>query len=535
MQPVYTFLANLLPPTGQTDAACFAALACAVREWVGGEYPGQTLRTDGTPTTPAHGHLVTLDATKIDSGHDLITLDWSQPGESPDIRLVCTVELARVPLGLETKVSVRAAAGYAGAAPANVWAYRPGIIDKFLSLAGGMIGGQPIPCAVRHVGVQFVPGFVDDLLLNPSRALPVIVLSPHPQTHRPIVDPEKLLDEVFGLAHVVELLHRDTTFALTNCIGKEWSCFYGAIRVYWPGLTADQLNEDFRRHPIFFPDHYPPGDDADVRLPQDILQRLTAWANLRFADAPFVRQARAAADRMKQAAVQKQLAELTAGVEQSKEYARYLELAWDENRKLKDDAELRNLELAEARDELTRQKEQWATVAVEIADAKAETERQARAAARYRDRVLASLRRVTEVIDLAKDEFADVFEFLPDAEKSAADSPYLTPRRVYDLFAALAVVMHELQAHDSLGEPLYDRLKRLGFEYKDRISTTAEGKFGDEYTFMYRGAKRLFENHVTLGKSHNPQDCLSVHWLRDEERKRFVVGWCGKHRTNTRT
>ena len=63
----------------------------------------------------------------------------------------------------------------------------------------------------------------------------------------------------------------------------------------------------------------------------------------------------------------------------------------------------------------------------------------------------------------------------------------------------------------------------------------AKGKFGNEYTFQYEGQPLLFENHVTLGRSHNPQDCLSVHWLRDDDRKRFVVGWCGKHRTNTRT
>jgi hypothetical protein len=106
---------------------------------------------------------------------------------------------------------------------------------------------------------------------------------------------------------------------------------------------------------------------------------------------------------------------------------------------------------------------------------------------------------------------------------------------VYDLFAALATVMRDVQARGRLGESLYDALKRTGFEYKDRISMTAEGKFGDEYTFLYKGARVLFGNHVTLGKSHNPQDCLSVHWVRDDDRKRFVVGWCGKHRTNTRT
>src|SRR5439155_25645737 len=173
---------------------------------------------------------------------------------------------------------------------------------------------------------------------DPGRPLPLVLLTPHPDTGGPIVDPERLLDEILGLAPVVELSTGDATFALTRRLGKEWSCFWGAVRIYWPGLNPGA--DDFRRHPIFFPDQYPPGFAADVELPRDVLRRLAAWANHRFAEAPLVRQARAALEKKQQAAVQARIAELAAGAEQAREWQRPLEAAWDANRRLADELAL---------------------------------------------------------------------------------------------------------------------------------------------------------------------------------------------------
>jgi hypothetical protein len=537
VQPVFTFLADLLPRPGDDPAALFARLADRVTQWVAAEYHGTTLRNDGVPVAPADGHTVSLAREAIDPAHDLLTLDWSQPGDADGVRLTCSVELARVPLGVQARVAVRAADGRAGVAPVRVDVYRPGVVDLLLKESDGLVGGQPVPAAVRRLTPPFVPGFVDDLLLDPRRALPVVVLTPHPQTGRPVVDPGRMLDKVYGLAHVAELTTKDTTFALTDRVGREWSCFHGAVRIYWPGMNPDDPRADFRRHPIFFPDHYPPGPETDTRLPRDVLRRLASAAHVRFADAPLVRLARAALDRKRQAAVQRQLSELKAGADEAREWLKQLDAAWQENRRLTDELELTRTELAELREELGRQREQWGTVSQEIADAKAEAGRQAAAAARFRQRLLTRLRKVAEAVELAREDYADTLEFLPSAVKSAAESPYQSPREVYDLFRALDEVMRTIRSRGQLGEPLYEVLRRYnsGFRYKDRISITSEGKYGDEYHFVYNGQRLLFENHVTLGKSFNPQECLSVHWLRDDAARQFVIGWCGKHLTNTRT
>lgn len=534
MVPVYTFLANFLPNPGEPAAACFDRLVARSLRTTADHYarPAPWPPTDGVPVDPAPRHELVATRERIDADHELFTLDWTQPGADA-ARLTCGVELARTRLGIQGRIALRVAAEGFGVAPVSAAPFRPELVDVLCAEATTLVGGRPLPATVERIPPAFVPAFAEDLLLDPRRTLPVVVLSPKPDTLRPIVDPARVLDEVYGLAHVAELTVPASTFALTNRVGKEWSCFLGAVRVYWPGL--DPETGDFRRHPIFFPDSYPPGPDTDRRLPADILRRIAAAAHVRFADAGFVRQARAALDKKRQDAVQAKIAELAAGAEESREWLRLLETAWDENRRLKETVELTRLEIADVREQLAAQKEQWATVEVEIAAARAAVDRERVTSDRLRTRVLQGMRRVADAVDLAREEFRDTLEFLPDAAKSAADSPYQHPLRVFELFRALDDAMREIQARGHLGEPLYARLKRAGFEYKDNISMTAEGKFGDEYRFAYRGERVVFANHVTLGASHNPQDCLSAHWYRDDARKRFVVGWCGKHRTNTKT
>lgn len=515
MRPVFSLLLTLVPKPGESPAACFEKLAAAAGVWATGER-----------LEPADGGPV-VRRTKIDPARELLTVDGSWPDGA--VRYAVAAGVARTPLQIQAHVVVSAPPVVYDGRPVDADPFRPGLVDQFLTIADGLVGGRPVPLAVDRLDRFTASRFAIDVLLDPGRQLPVVVLSPHPDTGDPLADPERVLDELFGLAHVAQLVNRDATFALTDRVGKLWSCFHGAARVYWPGAALD---DTYRRHPIFFPDAYPPGPAAD-RLPLDLLRRVAG--RTRFPDAPLVKELKAAADRQAQAAAQARVAELTAGAVRATELAAELDKAWADARRAADDRDLARLELDEVRQELAFEKEQWATAGEELAAARAEADRHRAAATRYRTLALAGLRRVTDAVDMARAEFPDTLVFLPSAVKAAADSPYLYPGKVFDLFAALDAVMCAIRDTGRAGGDLHAVLLRSGFDYKPHISVTSAGKFGDEYTFVVDGERRLFENHVTLGKGHNPQDCLSVHWLRDDGRRRFVVGWCGKHRTNTRT
>ncbi len=532
MNPVYSLVLAFDPLPPDTAASCFAKLTAAVVEWVQAVYPGVPVPLDGSPQVPAPGDAFTAHRQVIDRESELLTIEWSRPTESGDARLVCSAELARTPVGVQGRAAVRAVPAGGGVVPAGVEPFRPWVVDRWCELAAArVVGGEAVPADVRRVSARFVAGMADDLLLSPTRTLPLVMLAPMPDD-QPLVNPDVLQEAVFGLAHVVELVGKDATFELTRRVGKEWSCFHGAVRIYWPEPT---LGDDFRRHPLFFPAAYPVGPETDARLPRDVLARLCSAAHARFAAAPLVQHARGKLEQSKQAAVQRQIADLTARAAEGHEWLALLESAWQDNRKLKDELELAQLTLAELRQERDDLREQWATVAPEMAAAEDAAVRAEAVTRRYRERVLRALKKPSEAVDLAAEEFADTLRFLPSARKSADDSPYQYPERVYKLFRALDEIGRAIRTRGQLGESLFDALQKHGFEYKPHISVTSEGKFGGEYTFEYAGQWRVFDHHVTLGSSHSPRECLSVHWIRDDAAGVFAVGWCGRHLTNTRT
>jgi len=525
VQNVYAFQATFTPRSGQSRPdreACFEALAFATRAWA----------TQMKLQSPDGGGLPVVADRTLDPERRLFTLTAAYPLDPGEPwRYVCEVGLAVTPVGIQGHVIVRVGRARDDGSTVRYEPFRPGVVDRLLGLAHAhAFGGEAIPRVAARYDVTAVPWLLDELLLNPARQLPVVVLAPA-ESGRPLVDAALVMDELLGLAHVAELASRQATFALTDRVGKLWSCFNGAARIYWPKLTLDG---SYKSHPIFFPGDYPPGDETDDRLPLDIHRKVIAATLRRTVEAPLVTQLRAAAERQAQGQTEARLAELARGVAEGREFMAALEQAWSDNRALADEAHLARAELAELRESYAAVEEQWATVSADIAQAQAAAQAERRAAERYRGKYLAGMRRVREAVALAQEEFADTLLFLPSALKSADDSPYHDPAKVFTLFAALDGVARAVKSRGGLGEELHAVLLRSGFEYKPHISMTSEGKHGDEYHFSHNGERKLFENHVTIGGSHNPQECLSVHWRRDSA-DRFVIAWCGKHRTNTRT
>jgi len=525
VQNLYAFQATFTPRSGQARAdreACFDALAFATRSWA----------TQMKMQSPDGGGLPVVADRAIDAERRLFTLTTSYPLEPGEPwRYVCEVGLAVTTVGIQGHVIVRVGRARDDGSTARYEPFRPGVVDRLLSLAHAhAFGGEAIPLLAARYDVAAVPQLVEQLLLNPARQLPLVVLAPA-ESGRPLVDAAVVMEELLGLAHVAELASRQATFALTDRVGKFWSCFNGAARIYWPKVTLD---DSYKSHPIFFPGDYPPGDATDDRLPLDIHRKVIAATLRRTLEAPLVTHLRALAERQAKSQIELRLSELAAGVAEGREFMAALEKAWSENRALVDEVQLARAEADELRASLAAVEEQWATVSAEIAQAQAAAQAERRAADRYRAKYLAGMRRVREAVALAQEEFAETLVFLPSALKSADDSPYHDPSRVFTLFAALDAAGRAVKSRGGLGEELHAVLLRSGFEYKPHISMTSEGKHGNEYHFVHNGERKLFENHVTIGGSHNPQECLSVHWRRDSA-ERFVVGWCGKHLTNTRT
>jgi hypothetical protein len=111
------------------------------------------------------------------------------------------------------------------------WNVFASLIGIFRHLRGGRIFGQ------RN----------DYAEIWSQRYLPSSEISESQDSILPLDASSRLADIFKGLAHVCTL-DEDAPWYITNSLGKEWSCFNGASRVYWPFTNPHQ---NAFLHPLF--------------------------------------------------------------------------------------------------------------------------------------------------------------------------------------------------------------------------------------------------------------------------------------------
>ena len=89
-------------------------------------------------------------------------------------------------------------------------------------------------------------------LAMPERHMPVVLLTPcvHEEDalcNGYMMDADKMADDLTGVAHVFQI-SLDANDYLTDCIGRQWSAFNGAVRTYYPGVSFD--GSDYYQHPL---------------------------------------------------------------------------------------------------------------------------------------------------------------------------------------------------------------------------------------------------------------------------------------------
>ncbi len=108
-------------------------------------------------------------------------------------------------------------------------------------------GLEPLRTGSAALEAENVDRFVSNLLLTERRRLPVIAISEAPGTATALVNPERLADDLMGIAHVW-LIPGDVSWALSERLSRRLSVYNGAIRIWWPGLTRASDPYD---HPLW--------------------------------------------------------------------------------------------------------------------------------------------------------------------------------------------------------------------------------------------------------------------------------------------
>lgn len=363
-----------------------------------------------------------------------------------------------------------------------------------------------------------VEGFVHSELLNPDRPLPVVLTTPDPHAERPLVSGEALQFQLHGLALVRELTTKWAGFRLTDELGPGLTCFHGAVRIYWPGLTLDDwplrheryLGEEIKRR----------GQEASV---QRVFQRLARESGSRHRDGSTLQRVTRRFEEADARERQKQHEALPTPAELERLENRNLEL------------EIAALEAAETiarlQDDLDNERENWSRFAQEQIEAETQAGKK-----QADDNEPAAFPDVASALAQAETDFPDELVVLPSAHRSAADSPFLRPEEVYRTLEKLAELCMEWSENRGvLGSDFALVAKqRYDLVYKPAISEATRNRWGKEYTFKYGGNDLLFEEHITLG-SKQANTCLSIHLHRDADAWKLVIGHCGRHLRNTLT
>jgi hypothetical protein len=338
------------------------------------------------------------------------------------------------------------------------------------------------------------------------------VLSPAPYSETLSVDPVAVSNALAGVASVQVLSSKWAGFALTDEIGKQYSCYNGAVRIYWPRFSREADPYFYR---LWLPSQISEFGGSEA-FAQSLLRIVAAAASFRFVEPEPLRAFRRRHDEARLAALK-----ATKGGDYEALFDEYAKLD-TEARQLREQLEVATLDNETLRNNLSAV---WSAAPESAAVPSAASIDDRPDLKSVHDAVSEAQRRTTHLT------------YLDDAFSSAQESPFKQPDKAYSALLAIDdVAKHwaqQLAGGPNLG-PRKEAFRQRGFEYKEDISQTSEGKWRDEYSYPYDGKKTLFAPHITIG-AKQADKCLSVHMFWDEPKRVVVIAHVGRHKMNTRS
>lgn len=528
MRTVYACVLDVVIKSPETSVQGFERLWTLSSGWIETQYKERwnaacKIVANQPRLTPLPGHGIMAQRESVAGICELASLEWSHPDDADrgtQWTIVC--QLARNGPRLEASIAIRIGSTLTIAKPINYNVKRPGLVDLILQNFICFIGKSAIPLKARELDRGEAEMFVEDTLCAGERWLPVVAISPEQGVRDYLLDPGELQQALLGHAQVVAFRDVPAGRAWTDALGnKELSCYLGAVRLYWPGFHRKSKPAE---HPLYLADSIRKHTEEQQPLGPHLFRTLVAVSGFRFSNPPIARLVREAIEGDKVARFQEMLKNSKA-LDEAGQILKELERAWDEIVQLKLERDEARNQAAELSRELESHKEAWQAY---------KGGRGPNLPTDGAPQPRAPVVSVAEAANRAAADFAGTLQFLPSALESAHQSPYRWPDRVYGLFQALDELTHRWQQSGSIGSGWHAALKPKGYDYAEFISPTAKGKFGEEYTFQYEGRPILFEHHVTIG-ARSADTCISIHWHRDEAKKRLIIGWCGRHLSNTQS
>ena len=354
--------------------------------------------------------------------------------------------------------------------------------DDFIALAWDMDRSVPIVAVSDEYGSVLHPGIIEDLA-----------------------------KDLAGLA-IVARLDPLASWRVTRLKQKEWSCYSGAIRIYWSpiGDSSSPFN-----HPLWTSQRLLLGvtttEEAADRIRKQLRRRIIGQSTSAISDPPCFAEIR-------HAFREDEISELLAKASSLEEYkslaelfSRDAEIAKSENQKLREE----NEELKGKNREL-QYRLRWKS------DSEEEVEPE--------DEVPPST--VDEAVTAAKEKFRDFLIFgksVSDGIKTV-DIDAGPPDKILRYLSGLAELTRIMQK-GALGNTMIKWLGDRGIDASGESMTKSKSPKDQKNRTWDDGCghSRFFNFHLKVTEATAPNRCVRIYYEYDEDRQKTLVGWVGRH------
>lgn len=393
-------------------------------------------------------------------------------------------------------------------APAEFSVFCPRVIRSIIELGSGWKVCET-PITSKYLSFDSVEDgeFLARIISDGSRTIPIIAVS---ENQGPSLIKDFLPGIAFdlaGLALAVKLTS-EASWGLTYKLGAEWSCYNGAVRIYWPIRSE---SESSNRHQYWkigdLLANAATIDDASSRLREQLRRRILDLSTLTVREHPHFSKLKTALDKR----------DLDQQLSAAKDDQELLRIYASDNDNLRDKIQT----LTEQIEELKADKANllamtnWSSKKVDSIEP-TQTE---------------EVKTVSEAVAIARAKYSDNLIFGSDVDTGVAglDSNAGPPEKILNHLTTLNSMCHATKSGSlgasriqwlnsrncpTSGEP--DGIKNCKAERAKR--TWDDGK-----------AKRYFDLHTKPKEATSPDKCVRIYFDVDEENSKIIIGWIGRH------
>jgi hypothetical protein len=360
-----------------------------------------------------------------------------------------------------------------------------------------------------RVGLSNVEVF-KNLLFSSDRRLPVIAISELDGRALSAGMENRIAKALCGLGHVC-LLHDEASWAITKSYGREWSCFNGGVRLYWPFATPQSAP---RAHPLWTYDNLlrksGTEDLAANWLEDELVKGLVNASSFLLEDPTF--------KLFENEITNKKLSEAAEAAESSDDFRALADLYANDNDKLRQERDIALVELTNLRYLLANMRaDSSLRVTAPILDSIVDVEDSI-------DTISAALQKSIE----AHSGFLAFSDNIAD-QAATLSSNAGPPDKIFRFLSTLQELAIEME-RGPIGRSVPVWLKERGVECSVESQSIKNSRSDKKArTWAILGSDTYCEFHLKSKEGTSPDQCPRIYFATFAEKPFVRVGYLGRH------